>query len=190
MAFFAELWLPILLSAAAVFIVSTLLHMVIPIHKGDYKKLPGEEKALEELRGQGIQPGTYMFPCPGSMKEMGSPEMIEKYRRGPVGFMTVMPSGPPRMGVGLVQWFLFSIVVSIFAAYVARLALGYGAEFLPVFRVTGTVAILGYAVSYIPDSIWKGVGWGITLKLCRGWSSMPRGPSSARRWAHWSRARA
>jgi hypothetical protein len=99
------------------------------------------------------------------MKEMGSPEMIEKYRRGPVGFLTVKPSGPPNMGVGLVQWFLFSVVISIFAAYIAKLALGYGAEFLPVFRVTGTVAILGYAVSYIPDSIWKGVGWGITLKF-------------------------
>ncbi len=34
-----ELWLPILLSAVFVFIVSSILHMVISIHKGDFKKI-------------------------------------------------------------------------------------------------------------------------------------------------------
>jgi hypothetical protein len=165
MSLLADLWLPILASASLVFIVSAILHMVIPIHRGDYKKLPGEEKVLRELRDQGIEPGTYMFPCAGSMKEMCTPEMIEKYKLGPCGFMTVVPSGTPKMGKSLVQWFLFSVVISFFTAYIARFGLTDGAEFMRVFRVTGTVAILGYAVSYIPDSIWKGVGWCVTLKF-------------------------
>ena len=38
-----ELWLPILLSAVFVFIASSIFHMVIPLHKGDYKKLSGED---------------------------------------------------------------------------------------------------------------------------------------------------
>ena len=161
----AELWLPVLLSAVFVFIVSSILHMVIPIHKGDFKKLPGEEKVLEEMRSQGVQPGSYMFPCAGSMKDMGSPEMIEKCKRGPVGFMTVVPSGPPGMGKSLVQWFVYTILVSVFVAYAARLGLDYGASFMIVFRLTSTAAILGYALGVLNDSIWKGQSWGITLKF-------------------------
>ena len=89
-----ELWLPILLSAVLVFVVSSILHMVISIHKGDFKKLPGEEKVLEVMRAQGVQPGSYMFPCAASMKAMGSPVMVENCEQGPVGFLQVVPSGP------------------------------------------------------------------------------------------------
>ncbi len=165
MAFLADLWLPILLSAVFVFVASSILHMVSPIHKGDFQKLSGEAKVLEEMRAQGIQPGDYAFPCPDSMKEMASPEMIEKYTQGPVGFMTVVPSGAPAMGKNLVQWFLYSVLVGVFVAYIATLGLGRGAEYMAVFRMTGTVAILGYSVAQIPDSIWKGRSWGTTLKF-------------------------
>ena len=55
-----ELWLPILLSAVFVFIVSSILHMVIAVHKDDFKKMPGEEKVLEEMRAQSVQPGSYI----------------------------------------------------------------------------------------------------------------------------------
>ena len=160
-----ELWLPILLSAVFVFAVSSLLHMVIPIHKGDYKKLPDEQKVLDSLRASGLSPGAYMFPFPASMKEMSSPEMTEKYKTGPVGTMTVLQNGPPAIGKSLAQWFLYALVVSVFTGYIGALALGRGAEFLPVFRVTGSVAILGYAISYLPDSIWKGLRWTTTLKF-------------------------
>lgn len=159
------LWLPILLSAVFVFIVSSILHMVIPIHRGDLKKIPGEEKVLEEMRAQGVQPGSYMFPCAGSMKEMCTPEMIEKCKLGPVGFLTVVPSGPPSMGKSLLQWFVYSILIGVFVAYLAKLGLEPGAAYATVFRVTGTIAILGYAVGALPDSIWKGQSWIITLKF-------------------------
>lgn len=160
-----ELWLPILLSAVFVFVVSSILHMVIPIHKGDFKKIPGEDKVLEEMRTQGVQPGSYMFPCAGSMKEMCSPEMVEKCKLGPVGFLTVVPSGPPGMRKNLMQWFVYSILIGVFVAYAAMLGLGRGAAYLPVFRVTGAIAILGYAIGALPDAIWKGQSWGITLKF-------------------------
>ena len=160
-----ELWLPILLSAVFVFVASSIIHMVLATHNSDYKKLPGEEKVLQEMRTQGVAPGTYAIPRAGSMKEMATPEMIEKYKRGPVGFMTVIPSGPPAMGRNLVLWFLYSIFIGVFVAYVSALGLSRGADYLAVFRIAGTVAILGYAVSSIPDSIWKGQRWGITLKF-------------------------
>ena len=77
----------------------------------------------------------------------------------------VLPSGPYNMGKSLLQWFLFSILISVFAGYIATFALQSGADYMVVFRLTGTVAILGYGVSNFTDSIWKGVGWGITAKF-------------------------
>ena len=55
--------------------------------------------------------------------------------------------------------------IGIFVAYVGTLGLVPGAEFKEVSLLTGTVAILGYAVTHIPDSIWKGVDWGTTTKF-------------------------
>lgn len=51
------LWLPILLSAVLVFIASSILHMVFPIHRRDFKKVPGEDKLLEVLRESKVTPG-------------------------------------------------------------------------------------------------------------------------------------
>jgi hypothetical protein len=160
----ADLWLPIVLSAVLVFAVSSIIHMVLQIHSKDYLKLPREEDVLQTLRTHGVGPGQYVFPRAASMKDMGSPEMIAKYQQGPVGFMTVLPSGTPNMGKSLVQWFVLSLVISAFAAYAASLGLPAGTEYMRVFRVIGTVAIVGYGVSSAQDSIWKGIRWGTTAK--------------------------
>jgi hypothetical protein len=151
-----ELWWPIPLSAVFVFVVSSIFHMVIPIHKGDCGKLPGEEKILAEMRAQGVRPGSYMFPCAASMKDMGSPVMIEKCKLGPVGFLSVIPSGPIAMGKNLMLWFLYSILIGVVVAHVAAVGLHRGAGFAPVFHLTGAAAILGCAMGALPDSIWKG----------------------------------
>ncbi len=168
-----ELLLPILLSAVFVFVVSSILHMVIPIHTNDYTKIPGEEKLLEAMRSDNVQPGSYMFPRPATMKDMATPEMIEKFKQGPVGFMTVIPDGPPAMGKNLVMWFIYTIIVGLFVAYIAGLGLAHGAESMVVFRMTAATAILGYAVSAMVESIWRGQRWSITGKfifdgLCYG----------------------
>jgi len=39
-----SLWLPILLSAVAVFLVSSVIHMVFQYHKTDFKKIPSEDQ--------------------------------------------------------------------------------------------------------------------------------------------------
>ncbi|MDH3590989.1 MAG: hypothetical protein OER88_03870, partial [Planctomycetota bacterium] len=76
MAFLADLWLPILLSAVFVFVVSSVIHMMLPIHKGDARRLGNEDGVLDAMRSGNATPGEYMFPCPESMKfeEMGTPE--------------------------------------------------------------------------------------------------------------------
>ena len=160
-----ELWLPILLSAVGVFIASSILHMVIPMHRGDFRKMPGEERVMAEMRSAGLLPGSYMFPCAENMKDMCTSPMIEKCKLGPVGFLTVVPSGAPGMGKNLVQWFLFCVVISGFVAHLAAQGLHRGDEFKPVFHLTGLAAVLGYSMGALPDSIWKGQKWSITGKF-------------------------
>src|SRR5262245_10447699 len=161
----ADLWLPIVVSAVLVFVVSSVVHMALPLHKKDFQKLPNEDQVLAALRGHSIPPGQYMFPCAGSMKEMGSPEMIAKMKQGPIGNMILRPTGTLSMGTALVQWFVMSLFISACAAYVAGLTLRPGGDAMLVFRVTSTVALLGYAVSHATDSIWKGLSWSVTAKF-------------------------
>ena len=159
----ASLWLPILLSAVFVFVASSLLHMVLQLHRSDYRKLPAEDELLEALRRTNTPPGQYMFPGADSMQEMGTPEMGAKFARGPIGTLIVRPGGSLKMGTSLGTWFLFCLLIGVLVAYVTGLAKGPGAG--GVFRFTSAVAALGYAFSSVPDSIWKGVRWSQTAKF-------------------------
>ncbi|MEE8524055.1 MAG: hypothetical protein V3T72_08995 [Thermoanaerobaculia bacterium] len=159
-----DLWLPIVLSAVIVFIASSIIHMVLGFHKSDYKVLPGEDKIAAAMREEGVSPGYYTLPHCVDPKEMGKPEMLEKYNQGPVAFVTVTANGPPVMSKFLGLWFAFAVVISVFAAYLAGRTLGPGAEYLAVFRIAGTAAFLGYAASEPIASIWKAQPWGITIK--------------------------
>lgn len=158
------LWLPILLSAVIVFVASSIIHMALPVHKSDYRKLPDEEKVLDTMRAKGVTPGReYRFPyC--TQKEMKTPEAIGKFKRGPVGLLVIMPNGAMSMGKFLGQWFIYCVVVSIFAAYLTGRTRMPGADYLEVFRVAGCTAFIGYALAQAQNSIWRGVTWGITLK--------------------------
>lgn len=164
MAFLSELWLAIVVAAAAVFVASSVIHMLLPLHRGEKQRLPDEDRVRAALRAAGVKPGAYMIPCPASIQDMATPEMEARFREGPVGHLTVLPDGPLRIGRSLLHWFLYSLLVGLFTAYLARLALPGEASFLSVFRVAGTIAVLGYAVGDLQDSIWKGRPWGTTLR--------------------------
>jgi hypothetical protein len=159
-----SLWLPILLSAVAVFLASWVMHIVLTYHHKDVRQLPNEDQVMNAVRGGNVAPGVYVFPYAPSAKEMGTPAMVEKYKRGPVGLLVALRSGPPEMTRSLVQWFVFSAVVSAFAAYVAGRTLLAGAEYMAVFRIAGTVAFLGYAGAEATNSIWRGQPWGTTVR--------------------------
>ena len=159
-----SLWLPILVSAVGVFVASSVLHMLLKYHQADYRKLPQEDAVADALRGFEIPPGDYMLPRGEGAQEMNNPEFIAKMERGPVLMMTVWKPGPPAMGGSLAQWFVFCVIVSIFAAYLAGIAVPAGGEYLAVFRVTGTVAFAGYALAEIPYSIWYRRSWATTAR--------------------------
>lgn len=159
----AALWLPILLSAVIVFVASSIMHMLLPYHRSDYGQLPDEDKVLAAMRGFGVKPGLYVFPyC--THKDMKSPALIEKQKQGPVGFMTVIPSGPPAMPKFLIQWFAFCLIIGFFVAYLTAHTVPLGANYRAVFRVVGTAAFLAYGLGNLSNGIWKGQPWSVTLK--------------------------
>ena len=160
----SALWLPILLSAVIVFVVSSIIHMASPWHKGDYLKMPSEDKAMDALRPLAIPPGDYMVPRPSSMQEMRSPEFVEKMNKGPVLMLTVMPNGSAAMTKSLVLWFVYSAVVGLFAAYVASRALPVGAPQARVFQLVGVTAFVGYSVALWQMSIWYRRALGTTIR--------------------------
>ena len=159
-----SLLLPILLSAVVVFLLSALFHMILPIHRNDFKKVPKEDELIDALRRLDIPPGDYMVPCGGGMESLKDPAFVEKMTKGPVVLMTLTKGAPPSMGKELVQWFLFCIAVSIMAAYVTGAAVPAGATYLQVFRFAGCVSFLAYGFGCIPESIWYKRNWGTTLK--------------------------
>jgi hypothetical protein len=159
----AALWLPILLSAIIVFIASSVMHMVLPYHKGDYRQLPDEEKILSSLRPAGLKRGVYIFPY-GTHKDMNTPAMLEKYKQGPVGVLTVFPSGPPVMPKFLGQWFAYCLIICFFVAYLTAHTVAPGAPYRHVFRVAGTAAFMAYGLGTLSNGIWKGQPWGNVLK--------------------------
>ena len=106
-----SLWLPILLSAVAVFVASSVIHMFLGYHKADYGRVPAEDDLMGALRKFELPPGDYMLPCPGSAAAMKDPAFLEKLKAGPRVMMTVMPGGEITMGPQFIQWFLFSVLI-------------------------------------------------------------------------------
>jgi hypothetical protein len=49
--------------------------------------------------------------------------------------------------VPLAQWFVYCVVVGVFAGYIAGRALPPGARYLSVFRFAGCTAFVGYALA-------------------------------------------
>lgn len=159
------LWLPILLSSVFVFVASSIIHMASPWHKSDYPKIANEDQVMDALRPLAIPPGDYMVPRPASMAEMKTAEFKAKLDRGPVVMMTVMPNGQTSMGRNLSMWFVFTIVIGIFAAYVCAHALMPAAPYRAVFRFAGLTSFIGYTVALWPLSIWYRRAWSITFKM-------------------------
>jgi len=160
-----SLWLPVLLSGVFVFVASSVIHMFLPIHRKDWSALPDEKGLVAALKATGTGPGNYMFPHCGQGGDFRSEEMKAKFQQGPIGFLTVRPPGGPGMGKALGQWFVYTLVTSIFVAYVAGRTLAPGTDYLHVFQIAGAVAFVSYAMGAPLDAIWKGQAWSTCFKF-------------------------
>jgi hypothetical protein len=157
------LWLPIVLSAVIVFVASSIMHMLLTYHRSDYKQLPDEDNVRAAIRASNLKRGLYVFPfC--THKDMKSPAMLEKYKEGPVGFLTIVPNGPPVMAKFLVQWFVFCLLVGYFVANVTLHSVPSGAPYRLVFRVAAVAAFMAYGLGHLSNGIWKGQTWTATIK--------------------------
>ena len=180
------LWLPIVLSAVLVFVVSSIVHMLLPYHRKDFLRLPDEDAARQVLSRQSLGRGQYFMPFAPDMKAMKEAEIQKKFEEGPVAIVTVLKHGHMNMGPHLVQWFLFTLGISFTVAYLLSRTLSAQTEFMQVFRVASTIAWLGYAGALIWSGIWKGVPWSTVLKdvfdgllfsLVTGWAFAQFWPS-------------
>ncbi len=161
---FGSLWLPGVVSAVAVWIVSAIVHMVLRYHRADYKRLPDEEAVGAALRKDNPGPGLYFLPYCAEMSEMKDPAVRKKFEDGPVGFVTLRRNGMPSMGPSLAQWFLLCLLISFVTATIARHTLGFGTDGRVVFHITGAIAFVAYGFGYFQDSIWKGIPWSNTVR--------------------------
>jgi len=151
------------MSAVFVFVVSSIIHMALPWHKCDYRKIPNEDQVMDALRSLNIPRGDYMVPRCDSMKEMRTPEFKAKMQRGPVFTATFM-SGEMAMGKSLLLWFVYLLVVSYFAAYVGAHAGALSSFAIHSRRIIGITAFLGYGGALCQNSIWYQRSWGTTIR--------------------------
>jgi hypothetical protein len=156
------LWLPTLVSAVGVFLVSNLFHMAIPAwHRGDYGKLDNEKAFLDALAS--TKSGQYIAPhvnwgklAPEEREAMMAKPMAFALVRNPARF-----SFPKTLGLYL----LYLLGISFVIGYVASMVLATGMAFAWVFRVVGTVGILAYAFGTVSDAIWYGKPWSVVAKF-------------------------
>jgi hypothetical protein len=159
-----SLAVPILVASIIVFVVSAIIHMVLPYHRSDVRRLAREDDLLDTLRKLDIGPGDYAAPHAGSPEGMKNPQFVEKMRKGPLVFMTIAGGEEPSMAGNLLLWFLYTVLVSFLTAYVVGRAVGPGTPYLRVFQLVGAVAFMGYSLALMQHSIWYRRSWATTIK--------------------------
>lgn len=160
-----SLWLPILLSAVVVFVISSLIHMVIKWHAGDYAALANEDAVRAAIRAGNPAPGRYVMPHCKDMKDMGSEAMLQKYREGPVGHFTLGPTGVPNMGKYLGMWFVWSVIVAAVAGYLA--ARVFGLSHVPAHgaaKLVAAITFIAHGFGTVTESIWMMRPWSSSAK--------------------------
>jgi len=160
----SQLWLPVLISAVAVFFLSFCMWMVLPHHKSDWSPVTDEEGLMQTLRAQGLKPGQYSLPHCADPAMMKDEAWMARYNQGPKGFLVLQPEGPMNMGKSLVTSLLFNLITALLVGYVAAMALPVGAGAGAVFRFVLIVAFLANSFGLVWGSIWFGRTWSSTLK--------------------------
>jgi len=160
------LWLPIIAAAIAVFIASSITHMVLPYHRSDLRKLAGDQEdvLLEALQRVGAAPGDYAVPHAGGSSGMRDPAFIAKATKGPLAFMTLAPGAAPSIGPYLGIWFIYCLVVSICLGLLSWHIVGPDQPFSYVFHIAGPIGFLTYGGALPQMSIWYRRSWATTLK--------------------------
>jgi hypothetical protein len=161
-----SVWLAILAAAVGVFLASFITHMVLPYHRADVRKLPGqkEDALLAALQGMNVTPGDYGVPHAGGRAGMREPEFIAKATTGPLAFITIAPGSVPSMGPYLAMWFVYCLLVSACLGLLAWHIIGPGQPFSYVFHIVLVIAFLAYGAALPQMSIGYRRSWATTIK--------------------------
>lgn len=150
----AQLWLPILVAAAAVWFWNFLSWSILPIHKGDWGRLQNEDAVISALRSLNLSPGAYIFPKANSTAECKTPEFQAKWKTGPAGMLNIWPA-KSAMGGKMIASFVVYLIASIFIAYIGHHAFAAkGVPFAKIMQVLGTAGVLAYTFAALPSLIW------------------------------------
>ncbi len=151
------LWLPIVVSAVAVFFVSAASHMLIPYRQTEWSPAP-DQAALQGAFRE-AKPGLYVFPSPDSPRERRTPEAMKRWEQGPSAFLTLVPPGPMSMGRNLALSFLMNLLVAAGAALLVGHIAGAAPRHRLIFHCVGLIGFLAYAVGPLYDAIWYWRPW-------------------------------
>ena len=159
------LWLPILATSAALFVVSAIIWMAMPHHKSDFKGVKDEDGFMDAVRKfVGVEPGYYYFPFV-KWEQAAQEEYRAKLKAGPVGILRVRdPQAVLNMRSSLIKSFVQFLATSTIIALLVSAVVDPGAEFGIVFHTTGLAAFLAYGLIGVQDSIWFGLPGRVALK--------------------------
>lgn len=153
MAFLIDLWLPILVSAVAVWVASALAWTALGHHKKDMQELTpqAEEELKQVLSRHGVTPGVYGYPNFNSFKGKSKEEVAAMMTR-PMGILRVWRG----MGMAgpMVFGFVWSLIIGVLIAYIGHPVLPKGTEFAKVMQVLGTAGVLAYAFGGVVNDVW------------------------------------
>jgi hypothetical protein len=159
-----SIWLPVLVAAIAVFLASSLVHMLFKWHNSSYRPLANEDEVAAAIRAGNATPGMYVLPYCADMKKMREEAMLQKYRQGPIGFITLMPPRAPSMGKPLALWFGYNLLVACVGGCLAWSYVGPGGSHHAAAHAAAVVALMAYGGGPIQEGIWWGRPWGSVFK--------------------------
>lgn len=160
----SSLWLPIILSAVAVFIVGFIMNMVLPHHRNDFSAVENEDGLQDALRSHNLTKGQYFVPYANTSKAASDPAYVEKADKGPVAIIHVLDNGTGPRPQQFAAYFAQLLLIGTFVAYTASIALGPNVEYLRVFQITGATAVIAHIGALIGNSVWWGFSWSSTFK--------------------------
>jgi len=151
----SEIWLAILVATISVFFASSIMWMMMPHHKKDILFLNDKESGyIDAIKSLGIKPGLYMYPgCDHDNPK--SDDVKARWEAGPWGVLTVF-EGKPNFGMNLIKTFIVLLIITVFVGYITGLSVPAGSEYMAVFRIAATTAILAHCMGGLCGAFFQG----------------------------------
>jgi hypothetical protein len=164
------LWLPVILSTVAVFLIGGCAWLDLPHHRSHLQRLPDESAERSLLRG--LEPGRYRIPHSAGATDLRDRAFRQRYEEGPVGTLTLERQG--RVGVGRRLGFTLAwhLVITCTTAWLLGRSWGlYPWAGMPVPAMDVFVMASGltfgfHAFGLFPEAIWfskpwRRIGWDV-----------------------------